>query len=153
MKHKIIILLTLGCLITGYYLQYVVGLVPCPLCIMQRICMMGILLSSVLLLRWDDSKIRLFRIGCVIAGLFFSIRHLWLQSLPPGSVPACMPGLDMLMSYFSWSDVAKALLWGGGDCAKEGYRLFGWSLAGWSFLYFMVIALITAFSRKHVSSR
>lgn len=153
MNHKIIILLTLACLIAGYYLQYVVGLVPCPLCLMQRICMMGILLSSLFLLRWDYSNMRLFRAFWVIAGFFFSIRHLWLQSLPPGSVPACMPGLDILMAYFSWSDVAKAMLWGGGDCAKVTYRLFGLSLAAWSFLYFLAIGLITAFSRKHVASR
>lgn len=136
-----IVALTALSLFVGYYLQYTASLLPCPLCLMQRWCMMGVLIVGVLIL-YRDSKIRrYFQVGFVIAGLFFAVRQVWLQSLPKGMVPACMPGLDILMTYFSVGDVLKALLWGGGDCAKITYRLFGLSLAVWSTFYFIGVAL------------
>jgi disulfide bond formation protein DsbB len=75
------------------------------------------------------------------AGLFFSLRQLWLQTLPLGKAPACMPGLDVLILYFPWQSVAKALLWGSGDCAKDVSVLYGLPMPVWSALYFLLIAL------------
>ena len=112
-------LITLFVLFASFYFQYFLGLQPCPLCLMQVV------------------------ISC--AGLFFSIRQLWLQSLPAGKVPACMPGLDVLIHYFPWQTVARSLFWGTGDCAQISWHMLGISMPGWSALYFLFMALTGLF--------
>lgn len=136
-------LITFFVLFASFYLQYVKGLHPCPLCLMQRICvflllaLMGLSLGSL-------KKARLASLLQIIissAGLFFSLRQLWLQSLPPGKAPACMPGLDVLIHYFPWQTVAQALFWGSGDCAESSWSLLGISMPGWSAFYFLFMLL------------
>ena len=107
----ILVLVTVFVLFFSLYSQYVMGLQPCPLCLMQRICvfvllgLMGFTLGTLLRAR----ILSLLQCFVACAGLFFALRQLWLQSLPPGAAPACMPGLDILIHYFPWQDVARAL--------------------------------------------
>ena len=140
-------LLTVAVLFASLYFQYVVGLAPCPLCLMQRICVFILLWVMSLSFRTQKKAhyISLFQILFACAGLFFALRQLWLQSLPAESVPACMPGLDILMRYFPWQTVARTLLWGTGDCAEATWSFGGITMAGWSALYFAFIALMGCF--------
>lgn len=137
-----LVLITVSVLFFSFYAQFVLGLQPCPLCLMQRICifvLLGIMgLSLVTLQR--ARIITLLQVFFACAGLFFALRQLWLQSLPPGAAPACMPGLNILIHYFPWQDVARALLWGSGDCAEVTWNFLGISMAGWSALYFLFMA-------------
>jgi disulfide bond formation protein DsbB len=140
-------LTTLFVLFASLYFQYILGLQPCPLCLMQRICvflLMGLMGLSLGTLK-KAHLVSLWQIIIASAGLYFSLRHLWLQSLPEGSAPACMPGLDVLIQYFPWQDVAKALFWGAGDCAESTWSMFGISMPGWSAFYFLLMALTGLF--------
>lgn len=144
-------LLTLFVLFASFYFQYVQALMPCPLCIMQRVCVF--LLLAVMCFNFRTLRrahtISWFLIGISCAGLFFSVRQLWLQSLPAGQAPACMPGLDILIRYFPWQAVLKALLWGSGDCAEVNWRMLGISMPGWSALYFLFMVLMALFLLWH----
>ncbi|WP_454782778.1 disulfide bond formation protein B [Legionella sp. WA2022007384] len=144
-------MLTVFVLFASFYFQYVVGLIPCPLCIMQRVCVF--LLLAVMGLSFQTLKkahiISLLQIIISCAGLFFAIRQLWLQSLPAGEAPACMPGLDVLIRYFPWQTVVKTLFWGSGDCAEVSWRMLGISMPGWSALYFLFMALMGCFLFWH----
>ncbi|MBN9230173.1 MAG: disulfide bond formation protein DsbB [Legionella sp. 40-6] len=146
--HRIVTfnaLLTLIVLLASFYFQFVEGLIPCPLCIMQRVCVflllaiMGFSFNT----RRKAHRINLLLIVFASAGLFFSIRQLWLQSLPPDDVPACMPGLDVLIRYFPLKTVAQTLFWGAGDCAETLWQFLGISMAGWSALYFVYMLLVS----------
>jgi protein dithiol:quinone oxidoreductase len=125
------------------YFQYIVGLIPCPLCLMQRLCvfllfiLMGVSIGSVK----RANLASILQIVFSIAGLYFSMRQLWIQSLPTESIPACMPGLDVLLQYFPWQTIAQALFWGGGDCAEVTWSMLGISMAGWCAMYFMFMLL------------
>jgi disulfide bond formation protein DsbB len=129
------------------YLQYVVHLQPCPLCLMQRFCVLALLCCQCIgMISSKNAKAVLtgsLTIAC--AGLFFALRHLWLLSLPLGSAPACIPGLDVLMRYFPWQEVVRALLWGSGDCAEHTWHLLGISLPGWAALYFFWMGIVSVF--------
>ncbi|HHF7366986.1 TPA: disulfide bond formation protein B [Legionella bozemanae] len=140
-------MLTLFVLFASFYFQYVVGLTPCPLCIMQRVCVF--LLLAVMGLSFRTLKrariISLLQIIIACAGLYFALRQLWLQSLPAGEAPACMPGLDILIRYFPWQTVLKTLFWGTGDCAEVSWQMLGISMPGWCALYFLFMALMGCF--------
>ncbi len=69
--------------------------------------------------------IAVLQIIFAFGGVFFAGRQLWLQALPPGQAPACMPDLGVLVRYFPWSDVLHALFWGAGIVL----RLIGLGLA------------------------
>jgi disulfide bond formation protein DsbB len=145
--QTLLALVTLFVLFASFYFQYVVGLAPCPLCMMQRICVF--ILLGVTSLSFNTLK-RAHRINCLqvffaAAGLFFALRQLWLQSLPASQVPACMPGLDILVRYFPWKTIAQTMLWGTGECAEVTWRMWGISMAGWSTMYFAFMLLMSLF--------
>lgn len=147
--------LTVFVLFASFYFQYIVGLVPCPLCIMQRLCVL--LLLAVMGFSFRTLKrariISFLQIIIACAGLYFSLRQLWLQSLPAGQAPACMPSLDILMRYLPWQTVLKALFLGTGDCAEVTWRLLGVSMPGWCAMYFLYMALMGCFLFWQTSSR
>ena len=136
-------LFTLFIIATAFYLQYGAGLQPCPLCLMQRGC--AFLLLFFCLTGMNTATLKRSKLVCLLqmmtalAGLFFAARQLWLQSLPAEQVPACMPGLDILIRYFPWQNVLKALFWGAGDCAEVTWQFLGLSMPAWSAFYFLMM--------------
>lgn len=137
---------------TSFYLQYVKGFTPCPLCLMQRLCVIFILaLGAINMTRATVSSSVLILLQAVFAGLglFFAARQMWLITLPSGDVPACMPGLAVLIHYFPWQDTARALLWGSGECTEIRWTWLGLSMPLWSALYFLSIVILSSFYIRH----
>jgi len=126
-------------LAVAFYMEHALGLEPCPLCMMQRIWVgiagaVGLLLAihgpgvtGTLVYGWGI-------IVTALAGSVFSIRQLWLQSLPPEQVPACGPGLDYMVEVLPWTEVLRAMAWGSGNCAEVAWRWLGLSIPGWVLL-------------------
>lgn len=148
-------LATVSLLLMGLYLQYQMGLEPCPLCIMQRvvfmaigiICLFGFIIKS----NWFQKlasgiMFLLAAIGAGIAG-----RQVWLQSLPADQVPVCGPGFDYMINNFPLGKALSMILTGSGECAEVQWRFLGLSIPGWSlvmFTGFMLAALYILFSKK-----
>jgi disulfide bond formation protein DsbB len=138
-------LLTLFVLGAGFYFQYVDQLTPCPLCLMQRFFVF--LLGLLSILGWCFSAPRrvrwvvVFQMLFACAGLFFSVRQLWIQSFPPDQAPACLPSFDILIKYYPLRDALYHFFWGAGDCAEVSWQWFGLSMPAWAALYFLVMLL------------
>lgn len=143
--HQFILMLAVFVVSASFYFEYVIGLRPCSLCLMQRGCVLAILLTTLVgLLRsklLSKSGFLWIQMSWVLLGLFFSSRQLWLQ-FHPSMQGVCMPGLDVLIAYFSWADVLKALLLGETDCGSVRYHLLGLSLATWTWFYFISMGLL-----------
>jgi disulfide bond formation protein DsbB len=143
--------LTLFVLFASFYFQYVIGLPPCPLCMMQRVCVF--LLLAVMCLSFRTLKkahgISFLQIVIACAGLYFSLRQLWLQSFPAGNALACMPSLDILIHYLPWQTLVKALFWGTGDCAEVSWHTLGISMPGWCAMYFLFMVCMGCFLFRH----
>lgn len=134
-----------GLLGFGYYLQYVEGLEPCPLCITQRFFLMlcGVtgLLAAVHRPGIIGSRVYgSFGILTAIAGSGFSMRQLYLQGLPKDQVPACGPSIDFIFETFSISKALSILLRGDGNCAEVTWQFLGLSIPGWTALAFFGLA-------------
>lgn len=130
-------------LLSSFYFEYVQGLQPCPLCLMQRFCVMLFLLFCLLgIFVHSVKKCKGLMVACLLValgGLYFAGRQLWLQSLPAGQVPACLPDLSVLLQYFPWSDLFQAFVLGSGDCAKVSWTWLGLSMPAWTALYFLLM--------------
>lgn len=131
------------------YLQHIQGLEPCPLCIFQRVGLIGLGLFSLLAVL-HNPKTFLFRRGYSLLAtlsIAWSVgvagRHIWLQNLPPSEVPACGAGLDYLMETFPLMQVLTDVLSGSGECAVIDWTFLGQSLPVWSFLFFGVLSVIS----------
>ena len=146
--QSLLLLVSIIVLTAAIYFGYAKGLEACPLCLMQRFCtfifgffcLLGLCLSTLRRARGVAVAQMLF----MAAGIYFSSRQLWLQSLPVDSSAVCMPGFDALIRYFSNAQIVKALLWGTGDCAEVTWRWLGLSMPAWSALYFLVMFLVSA---------
>ena len=145
--QHLMFLLSLSVIGAAFYFQYISGLQPCPLCMMQRFCaflfilccLMGLRLST----RQGNRILVAFQVFFAASGLFFATRQLWLQSLPAGDVPACLPGFDVLIHYFPWHDVLIALFWGTGECAEVVWSLLGLSMPAWAAFYFLILFAVS----------
>lgn len=147
----------LGCtalILIALYLEHVMGMEPCPLCMTQRIAVIAVGVVALLAFLHNPAKrgLRVYAVlGLLLAvgGAYFSSRQLWLQSLPPDQVPACGPALEYMMQVFPFMDVLKAMLHGDGNCAEVD-RLFGVSLALWTLLAFIGMAAVNLFQAVRV---
>ena len=60
-----------------------------------------------------------------------AVRHLYIQSLPPGTVAACGASLDFMLKVFPLTDVLVKVLTGSGECAKVEWRFLGLAMPAW----------------------
>ena len=123
----------------GYalYAQYQLFLDPCPLCIFQRIAVIGMGIAFLFLAAHDPNPGRARRVYLGLFGLstLFGIavagRHVWLQNLPPDKVPSCGPGLGYMLDNFPLGDALKMVFTGSGECASIDWSLLGLSMPAW----------------------
>ncbi|MCC5887010.1 MAG: disulfide bond formation protein B [Gammaproteobacteria bacterium] len=130
----------------AFFLEHQMGLVPCPLCMMQRIWVGIVGIAALIAAVWGGGY-RVAAAGVTVAALIgsgFSLRQLWLQSLPADQVPACGPDLYYMVEVFPLSEVLLAMTVGTGDCA-EVHPVFGLSIPAWvlmAFVAFIVAAVL-----------
>jgi disulfide bond formation protein DsbB len=127
---------SLSLLAYAYYAQFVLHLEPCPLCIFQRVGIFSIGLVFLIAAAHDPVGVakRVYAALLALSALATSavaLRHLYIQSLPEGSVPACGASLDFMLKVFSLSEVLVKVLTGSGECAKVTWRFLGLAMPGW----------------------
>ena len=128
-------------LIFGYYLEHYQKLVPCPLCILQRICYLGVLTSALLnLFIFKTPKLSVVpNIGMIffsLLGLIIAGRHVWLQRFADSESLECLPSLEFLFTNFPLRETIYKLYLGGAECAHVDWTFLGGSIADWSALFF-----------------
>ena len=133
-----------------FYFQNHLGLEPCYLCITQRVFVIAIgvifLAAGLHNPLAKGQKIYSSLVAATAAiGCYFSIKQLWLQSLPEDKVPACGPPADYLFDAFSVSDAISMLLRGDGNCAEVQWQLLGRSMPGWVLVAFIGFAAVAVF--------
>lgn len=149
-------LVVVGLLAFGLYLQHVVGLTPCPMCIMQRYAFVIVALIGFLAAAHGSTGTgrRLWGglIAVVaIAGIGVAARQSWIQRYPP-EIPECGPGLEYLLESFPLTELLPMIFQGEGECTAIDWSLFGLSIANWSFVCFaavIIFSLCIIFGRTH----
>jgi disulfide bond formation protein DsbB len=120
----------------AYYAQFVMHLEPCPLCIFQRVGIFAIGVIFAVAAAHDPVAWgrRVYASVLALAALATSgvaIRHLYIQSLPPGTIAACGASLDFMLKVFPLTDVLVKVLTGSGECAKVEWRFLGLAMPAW----------------------
>jgi disulfide bond formation protein DsbB len=120
----------------AYYAQFVLHLEPCPLCIFQRLGVFAIGIAFLIAaahdpVGWGRRLYALLLAVAALATLGVAARHLYIQHLPEGSVPACGASLDFMLKVFSLSEVLVKVLTGSGECAKVTWQFLGLAMPAW----------------------
>lgn len=129
----------------GLYLQHVEGLDPCPMCIVQRY---ALILVAVIAGIAAISKSRGAHIGGGVLlllaagfGAFVAARQSWLQWYPP-EIATCGRDFYGMIETFPLKRAIPMIFKGSGDCTKIDWTFLGGSIANWSFLCFVGIAVV-----------
>ena len=77
-----------------------------------------------------------------MTGAGFSIRQLYLQSLPADQVPACGPDITYMIDAFPLKDLLAAMTRGTGDCAAVSWQFLGLSIPAWALFGFAAIVVL-----------
>ncbi len=153
-----VVALIIAAMAMGMYLQYVVDLEPCPLCVLQRL---GYVVTGLLALPGT-----VFALGAraqrllaglalltAVAGGAVATWHAYLVVYPPASMTCGRP--------FQWfDDDFPLVLWlpklfrGQGDCLRVDWTLLGLNIPQWALLVFVAISVLLAgivFGRRRVA--
>jgi disulfide bond formation protein DsbB len=125
-----------GLLGYAYYAQVVLHLEPCPLCIFQRVGVLALGLLFLIAAAHDPvgwgRRVYAGLLGlAALATIGVALRHLYIQSLPEGSVPSCGASLNFMLKVFSLSEVLVKVLTGSGECAKVTWTFLKLAMPGW----------------------
>jgi disulfide bond formation protein DsbB len=141
-------LIALACaslLAFGMYLQHVVGLEPCPMCIVQRYTLVGVMVLALVGWRLRNAT-ALAVLGVLLAlkavfGAFVAARQSWLQWYPP-EVVSCGRDFYGMIESFPLGRAIPMIFRGSGDCTKVDWTFLGGSIANWSFLCFALFSVL-----------
>jgi len=138
-------------LLIGLYLQNFVGLIPCPMCIVQRYILIIVMLSSALAachksVNWQKVWIVIWLLFSVF-GAYVAAHQSWLQWYPPLEV-SCGRDFYGIVETFPLHRAIPMIFRGGGDCSQVDWTFLGGSIANWSFVAFNMLALLSLFTLK-----
>jgi disulfide bond formation protein DsbB len=146
--RRVLLTVSAACLLLllfGLYLQHVVGLVPCPMCIVQRYALITVtLLAFLASLSAKKSAQLLLSVLLLLTsgfGAFVAARQSWLQWFPP-EVVNCGRDFYGMIETFPLQRLVPMIFKGGGDCTVVDWTFLGGSIANWSFLCFSGMAVL-----------
>ena len=140
-------LLCVAMLAFGLYLQHVVGLEPCPMCIVQRyaLVLVALVAGVAAALRSRGAHMAGGLLMVLLAGFggFVAARQSWLQWYPP-EIASCGRDFYGMIETFPLKRAIPMIFRGSGDCTKIDWTFLGGSIANWSFVWFAVFLLVGA---------
>jgi protein dithiol:quinone oxidoreductase len=146
--RQVLLLVSASCialLAFGLYLQHVVGLEPCPMCIVQRYALILVAVCAGLAGASGRKGLQLAGVAAMVilavGGAYVAARQSWLQWYPP-EVVSCGRDLYGMIETFPLKRAIPMIFRGGGDCTKVDWTFLGASIANWSFLCFGGIAVV-----------
>jgi disulfide bond formation protein DsbB len=129
------------------YAQYELHLEPCPLCMFQRIgvAVLGVVFLAAAIHNPRGRGVYVYAALSALAALAtigVATRHVYIQSQPPGTFPACGAPLEVLFQMFSALEVIRKVLHAGGECAVINWTFLGLSMPAWVLICVLVLGAL-----------
>lgn len=145
----LLLLIALACIAmlgVGLYLQLVLEMMPCPLCVLQRYAFAAVALLCLITFFLPAS---MHRTGAALSALAsltgagIAMRHLWIKAHPTISC-----GIDPLETSLNKIFIAQwlpALFQADGLCTTEYDPILGLSIPEWALAWFAIFAIALIF--------
>jgi len=66
-----------------------------------------------------------------LATIGVAARHVYVQHMPPGSLPSCGAPLGVMLKFSPFFDVIRKVLTGSGECSEVPWRFLGLAMPAW----------------------
>jgi protein dithiol:quinone oxidoreductase len=144
----------------GYalYSEHVLGYMPCPLCIFQRV---GIIALGAVFLAaalhgprgWGRHAYATLIGISALATAGIAARHVYIQTLPPGTVPSCGAPLDVMLQFSPFFEVVKNVLTASGECGNIDWTFLGLSMPAWVLLAALALGVFGVIANTRQAER
>lgn len=147
--YLFILIMTCILLVVALYVEFNLGIHPCPLCVLQRFAFGGIAIVALFATIHCHPRClgrifyAIFTVLFSMLGMCLSSRQIWLQHQPLDPNNPCLPGLTYLIKTFSFCHGLMLALRGTIDCGRVDWVLCGFSMAEWAFLFFAFFAILS----------
>lgn len=136
-----------GLMAYALYAEHVLYLMPCPLCVLQRIAVISLGIIFLLLAmqnppgkgRYAYATLVLLAAG---GGVGVAGWHIWIQNLPTDEVPSCGPGFNYIMDTFNFDDALRMIFTGSGECASIDWSFLGLTMPTWVVISVSIIGIV-----------
>ena len=130
------------------YLQYRVGLIPCPLCIIQRflITLLGLLFLMGALFNFSAiTRCCLHTLTFLLSvlGAVVASRQLWLEHFPSDQLTSCQATLAQYSSSLYFQKIIDLFFQGSSNCGSGNWRFLNLSMPMWTLLFFVFLAAVS----------
>ena len=133
----------------SFYLQFFDGIMPCPLCMLQRIAfaLLGILFFLGIFLY--AKRIYCFILNTLLLltsslGMLFAGRQIWLQHVP-SNTNECGVTLQYMMQALPITEVMQKIFEGSAECTQRGWELASLNMAEWALVWFIFFFLMSLY--------
>jgi disulfide bond formation protein DsbB len=135
-----------GLMAYALFAEYVLLLMPCPLCVFERLAVitLGIVFLGAAV---QDPRALGRRIYAALVffaaagGAGVAAWHVYMQNLPPEEIPTCGPGLEFIWDTFPVMEALNMVFAGSGECADIVWSFLGLSMPAWVFISVGVIGI------------
>jgi disulfide bond formation protein DsbB len=146
-----------GLMAYALYAEHVLYLMPCPLCVFQRMAVIALGLVFLVAAIHNPATTgrrvyALLAFAAAAAGVGVAARHVWLQNLPPEEVPSCGPGFDFIMGTFPLSEALSMIFTGSGECADIVWQFLGLSMPAWVFISVLLLGVFGVWNNLRQTS-
>lgn len=118
------------------------------MCIVQRYALIGVAVMSVIATlcksRWALFSFGFLTAAFALFGAFVAARQSWLQWYPP-EVFTCGRDFYGIIENMPIRRAIPMIFKGSGDCTKVDWTFLGGSIANWSLVCFVVLALLAIY--------
>ena len=130
----------------AYFSQFHDHLEPCPLCIFQRVGVIGVGVFFLLAWAqhpkgWGAKVYGVLILLAAMAGGAVSIRHIYVQHLPPEMAPPCGPGIGYLFAKLPFSTFLVKAFTGSADCSVVTWSFLGLTMPEWVLIWFVLLGV------------
>ena len=151
-KRIVFLLIFLICItVIGYalYLQLVINLLPCPLCIAQRIAYWLVGLTAIFAFIHNPrglgrqiyySFITVFS----LIGLVLALRHSWIIRYPE-SFQCGISAEEEFLNALSIANWWPSMFEANGDCADVKWEFMSLTIPSWSVIFFLLILITSVY--------
>lgn len=137
------LLIIVASLVSAWVIEYAYGLMPCPICWMQRITLifMGCILFTEVGLGTRFS-LSCFFFLFIIVGMALNLHHQYLISnYDPNA--SCLPGFDYLLNTFGFLKALKLVLTDtSSSCGDVVFTLFGLNIPQLLILIYIALSIL-----------
>lgn len=145
---SLVALFTVSMLSIGWILQYLVGLTPCPLCIIQRFFFGFVGVTAAI--GWLHGRFTRGYLAVMfvlsLCGGSVALRNVYVERVPQGLATKCIPWLE------SFTDWIAVLFQTTSDCTVRVWTMLGLSIPEWSLIAFTFLTGTTTWVLSKLSA-